>query len=619
MSRKSGPSRRTFLKTAIAATTAPFGALGSSGVTVLRYPYVQNVRKTRVTVRWTTVERGPATVVYSRDGLTYRTVPATSREFTKDETADQTYYRHDAVLTGLAPGTDYTYNISMDGQPVQLEDELDFRTAGSSSFDFLVMGDSGMGTSGQTHIATSMQRERPRFLLHTGDLGYPTSTYKTLERRYFDFYRPMMKRLPFFPCLGNHDYYDTDGIPYINVHDLPTDTVREIDQGRYFSFDWANVHVVSLDSNTPLVLADRGQGEMINWFRRDLESSKKFWRVVYFHHPPFAWGPNYDDGLSQLARQRLTPIIDEHSVPVVFNGHEHSYQRSVPIRRGEHAPGNDGAVYVTTGGGGASLYPVHAHPLLAAGQSVHHYLRVQVEGYKMHIHAVDANGAVFDTTTIAPPPLLTPAPVLNSASFTPMAAAGGLISIFGKQLASDDYAYTRVPLPREMNGVKVTWNERDLPLLLVSPTQINAQLPHDVAGPGILRVTNPNGSAECEFEVLELAPALFSNGVAHQDGSAVSEENPASRGEKLFAHATGLGAVTGPPPDGQYSTAPTERPVLIDIDGELYPAELAGLAPGSVGVYRVTFALPQKIGNGQHSIALRVGDAQSNAITFAIA
>src|SRR5882724_8689345 len=85
--------------------------------------------------------------------------------------------------------------------------------------------------------------------------------------------------------------------------------------------------------------------------------------------------------------------------------------------------------------------------------------------------------------------------VVNAASFTAPVAPGALISIFGVNLAPQTAAASQIPLPTSLAGVSVRFNNNVFaPLLFVSSTQINAQLPWEVVANGTVTVTvNNNG------------------------------------------------------------------------------------------------------------------------------
>src|SRR5258707_8535822 len=111
-------------------------------------------------------------------------------------------------------------------------------------------------------------------------------------------------------------------------------------------------------------------------------------------------------------------------------------------------------------------------------------------------------------------PVVSSGGIVNAASFTSPVAPGALISIFGVNLAPQIAVASQIPLPLSLAGVSVRFNNNVFaPLLFVSSTQINAQLPWEVAANGnvTLVVTN-NGvdSAPQTVPVSLFSPAVFS-------------------------------------------------------------------------------------------------------------
>ncbi|MBI3280198.1 MAG: hypothetical protein HYZ57_10190, partial [Acidobacteria bacterium] len=328
---------------------------------------------------------------------------------------------------------------------------------------------------------------------------------------------------------------------------------------------------------------------------------------------------NARDPLGVLVRDKIVPILEKYHVPVAFAGHEHSFQRTHPLLAGEMTDAANGIVYLTTGGGGARLYPFYPAPHIAAGASVHHYLRCDVNGAKMIIRAINADGEEIDRAVIAPPPLLSPASVVNSASFEPAVARGGLVSIFGMQLAPEDIVTSRKPLPRQVNGFRVLVNDEPLPLLMISPTQVNAVLPMNVAGSATLKVVTGNGSVETAIRIREVAPALFSTALFRADGRQIAEDAPAAAGEIVSVYGTGLGAVDGETAIDQPAAAahPVVAPVRLLLDGAFMDPLSATLAEGLVGVYKITFGVPA-VPAGTHSLRLEAGGETSNPVFLPI-
>lgn len=533
------PSRREFLRLIAAGAAYSGSALAQTTAAAFRSPYLQDLREDRATICWTSTSPGQGHVEFWDDARAVHQVPATLRQA-------GTRYRFDATLTGLSPASSYAYRASQDGVPVGT---AKFATPGVPNFEFLAFGDSGTGSPAQQQLAQRMLQQPAAFVLHTGDLVYPAGSFERYESLYFAYYEELMRKAPFFPCPGNHDYYETSCIPYRALHSLPGESVPAQDQGRYYSFDWGNAHFISLDTNDSLLEAVRGTGGMLRWLEADLETSQKFWRIVVLHHSPYAAGQHESEIEGRLIREHITPILKKHAVPLVLNGHEHSYQRSVPV---------GGTTYITTGGGGAPLYPVPPSPLFEKAAAEFHFVSVSITGAKLNLRALRADGSVLDTWDLAPQP--TVQSVVDAAAFGPDLASGGLATIFGHHLSGE--------------STTVTANGQPLHILLASPGQLNVVLP-EITGEVDLLIHGPNGW--CSTKVtLAAAPSIFDGAILRADGSTVTEAAPAAPGETLSVYATGLG----------------NGVVAIEWNGSEEPAHATAM-PEFHGISMVTFTAPE--------------------------
>ncbi|MBI2818318.1 MAG: metallophosphoesterase [Acidobacteria bacterium] len=617
--------RRAFLKSLIGALSVPvWYPSRASGAAFVCNPFVQNVGESQATIVWATEEVATCTVGVSVNGMPSGSAQGVVQKFLPADTGLQLpYYQHKALLTGLEPGTEYSYEVIVDGQRRAVGDGLRFRTAGSGRFSFLAFGDSGWGGLEQRTLAELMLRENPSFILHLGDLAYMQGTFQEFQSRYFAVYQDVMQRVPFFPCLGNHEYMTQNGFPHVALHDVPVpEDIPHEDRGRYYSFDWGNVHFVALDSNAPLVQAVQESGPMLQWLENDLRNTQKFWKIVYFHHPPYASGPNQGDGLSELVRHHVVPILERYHVSLVLSGHEHSYQRSYALAGQEIVPDGEGTVYVTSGGGGARLYRCDSSRYGNIRSSEHHYLKVEVDEARLTLCSIGTSGNEIDRLDLTPPPTISDGGVVNAASSLPRFAPGTLISIYGRNLAPETQHSAEVPLPREVLGVSVTADGEPLPLLYVSPMHLNAQLPFELRQGAAVQVRTPNGTYDTSIPILSRsAPGIFV--VVHQNGAPVSDESPARPGEFLTVYATGLGAVSGPivcgsqTPDNPLLT--TKADVKVELAGTLLDPAFAGLAPGRIGLYQVDFQVPGQLGGGQHTLSLVVDLSASQAVSLQIA
>lgn len=120
---------------------------------------------------------------------------------------------------------------------------------------------------------------------------------------------------------------------------------RQIDHMSNFSFDYGNAHFVFLDANPHLFAGlipngTAGQAAptfpfpdypsvLRNWLLRDLDGSDQTWKIVVFHQAPFSSGNNT---ITNVQMRRVTKLLEDHGVNLVFNGHEHGYQRTRPLR-----------------------------------------------------------------------------------------------------------------------------------------------------------------------------------------------------------------------------------------------------------------------------------------------
>ena len=193
-------NRRRFIRSS--AFAAPFFLLRRARAASLRrFPYIQNLSSTAVTVLWTTDSPSEGEVRFSTDLDFSQSALSRATELSPAETAlDSSYWRHRAVIRNLEPDTRYYYQVRVDGQAIAAPFNLTFHTpAASGPFSFLAFGDSGVGSPEQIQLRERMVREAPDFVLHTGDIAYPVGSFESFQQNYLDVYRDLMHRVPFFP------------------------------------------------------------------------------------------------------------------------------------------------------------------------------------------------------------------------------------------------------------------------------------------------------------------------------------------------------------------------------------------------------------------------------------
>ena len=197
--------------------------------------------------------------------------------------------------------------------------------------------------------------------------------------------------------------------------------------------------------------------------------------------------------------------------------------------------------------------------------------------------------------------------VVNGVSFQPALATvarGGILTVFGEQLASAHTVAEGLPLPVSLEdpAVDVLINGVSAPLFFVSPTQINAQVPWEIET-GRAEVVVRRGGTESATMPVVIADAALSL-IRHAGSSAPIAQSAAGPQDPAAAPSSGSFALelgspgsrpsaTGEALDPSAAIAAADTIVLFGVGvGETTPA----MANGSAGVSdeAYTFATPQR-------------------------
>jgi hypothetical protein len=363
--------------------------------TLLRWPYLQQVTSTSAHIIWTTDVDGSPSLRY---GIGAPSLPAASVTSRSVSTPDGDYTEHKAVLSGLQPNTGYNYQIFAGSVNLTPAGQRRFQTAPSEGgFTFAAFGDSGSGATAQYRVRDQMLNRQHDIdlFLHTGDLAYPDGDYAEFRRFFFEVYQELLAGQPLFPAMGNHEYRTDNGGPYLDLFDLPTTALDPQDAERYYSFEWGNAHFVALDSEDPLRrISDASDNDMGDWLEADLGADDHTWKIVIIHRPPYSSNPIHPE---TDVREKLVPLFEAYDVDLVLAGHSHNYERTYPLRDGTVSTLEEGGiVYVVTGGGGRTLYPVPGDWFTAARAMAYHFLQGHVTACALQLTAIDQEGVVID-------------------------------------------------------------------------------------------------------------------------------------------------------------------------------------------------------------------------------
>ena len=413
------PTKRFFSLAALALLAVPVILLGActgagpvtpqqpgapDAALLAASPWLGETTSDSVVVTWATDAPGASEVRYSQDQSYGHT--ATASTFARDAK-----YWHSATITGLTPATTYHYRIYTGGVDLTPWPDVTFRTAPPPSVTvvtFAALGDSrprfasSSPSQGALAVAAQMAQRGFDFALHTGDIVHSggvcsgvNSAWNQYIRVYFDVYKESTSDTPFYTALGNHELRDgpCGYQAYTDVYHLPENAPAG-DKEKYYSFDWANVHVAVLDTETKYATGSA----QYNWLENDLQNTSQPWVIVVFHNPAYSSGSH---GSTADVQTYLTPLFESYGVAVVLNGHDHDYERTCPIRDNAcTTTAAGGVVYFVTGGGGSSLRSPGDEWFTAYADKRQHFMELTVADCKLSIEARDENGVVFDSYEI---------------------------------------------------------------------------------------------------------------------------------------------------------------------------------------------------------------------------
>jgi len=218
--------------------------------------------------------------------------------------------------------------------------------------------------------------------------------------------------------------------------------------------------------------------------------------------------------------------------------------------------------------------------------------------------------------------------IASAADGTPPVAPGGLISIYGQNMSNVSLAAGSTPLATAIGNSCLGVNGLPIPLLYVSPGQINAQLPFNVSGSATLTIHSTAGiSNNYNFSVQQTAPSVFMGGtgiaaiVRNDNNQLVTPTNPIHRKNKdtVTIYLTGMGQTTPSIQAGQAApanplAAAAVQPAVTLGDSDL-SVSYAGLVPSEVGVYQINAAVPQGVPTGL-SVPLVISQGGAAAATI---
>ncbi|KAE9551639.1 hypothetical protein FO519_005137, partial [Halicephalobus sp. NKZ332] len=190
-------------------------------------------------------------------------------------------------------------------------------------------------------------------VVHVGDIAYDLHTYNG-ERGdlYMQNLEPLASRVPYMVVAGNHEDDGKNFSHYQNRFTMPGY------DNQFYSFEIGPVHFVTISTEYYGYFYKYSQEPVLhqyNWLQEDLKKAdgnreKIPWIIGFQHRPFYCSNENtieckaFENTLIRTGYEEmpgLEPILNQYGVDLEFWGHEHSYERFLPV--------NDRTVYNNSG------------------------------------------------------------------------------------------------------------------------------------------------------------------------------------------------------------------------------------------------------------------------------
>jgi hypothetical protein len=213
-------------------------------------------------------------------------------------------------------------------------------SASGAPFVVVAGGDGASGETNAGKVSDLITSLNPNLFLYLGDVyekGSKAEFYNWygMQTTYFGRFRSITN-----PTIGNHEYQNGAAPGYFDYwNNVPS----------YYSFNANGWHFISLNSNSAFQPVNPSSVQY-KWLQQDLAANPAACTIAYYHHPLFNIGP---EG-STTAMSDIWKLLAQYGVDIVLNGHDHDYQRWVPLD-GNGVSNPNGITEFVAGGAGHGL------------------------------------------------------------------------------------------------------------------------------------------------------------------------------------------------------------------------------------------------------------------------
>lgn len=198
----------------------------------------------------------------------------------------------------------------------------------------------------QAATANLIGQLHPTAVLTLGDNQYQVNApaaYQSVFNPTWGAYKSIIH-----PTIGNHEYLTAGAAGYFGYFHVPA----------YYSFNLGDWHIVSLDSECYFVGGCQVGSVQERWLKADLAANPRVCTLVTWHEPRWSSGQHGD--ATQMSAI-WADLVAAH-VDVVLSGHNHDYERFLPLDA-NGKPDPNGTMEFVVGTGGKNDYTFPQPPL----------------------------------------------------------------------------------------------------------------------------------------------------------------------------------------------------------------------------------------------------------------
>jgi acid phosphatase type 7 len=259
---------------------------------------------------------------------------------------------HTVTLTGLKSGTNYFYMVADSCQvysfvmPKYYYD--DSTPINLFPFKLGLVGDVGQTQVSVESMAALAALETDSILL-VGDLSYADgwqNSWDTFGRAF----ETVASKVPVLTTGGNHELQSGENwLPYYLRYPTPYRVSGSPDP-TYWGREVGPVHVIALNTYADYLTNATIQFRWLkNYLETHINRARTPWVLVMMHTPWYSSNKiHWREG--ELMRRTMESLLYAYGVDIVFSGHVHSYERTLPVY--DNVVNPCGPTYLIVGDGG---------------------------------------------------------------------------------------------------------------------------------------------------------------------------------------------------------------------------------------------------------------------------